>query len=116
MNIAKIAQKIQGQMEQFSGKLSYGLPKVARRFIGEALSGIRSRGSVRLSEIGRSLDEGIALHKTITHLSNQLQRPGLLEHVEERIIGLEAGGKRYPPYTMNSIPRTHLILRVRIER
>jgi hypothetical protein len=87
MNIAKIAQKIQGQIEQFSGKLSAGLPKVARRFVGEALYGIQSRGSVRLSEIGRSLAEGIALHKTITRLSNQLQRPGLLEHLEERIIG-----------------------------
>jgi hypothetical protein len=87
MNIAKIAQKIQGQMQQFSGKLSCGLPKVAGRFIGEALYGIQSRGSVRLSEIARSLDEGIALHKTITRLSNQLQRPGLLEHLEERIIG-----------------------------
>ena len=87
MNIEKIAQKIQGKMQQFSGKLSCGLPKVAGRFIGEALYGIQSRGSVRLSEIARSLDEGIALHKTITRLSNQLQRPGLLEHLEERIIG-----------------------------
>ena len=71
MNIAKIAQKIQEQM-QFSRKLSCGLPKVAGRFIGEALYGIQSRGSVRLNEIARSLDEGIALHKTITRLSNQL--------------------------------------------
>jgi hypothetical protein len=87
MNIAKIAKKIPGQMEQFSRKLSYGLPKVAKRFIGEAIYGIQSRGSVKLSEIARSLDEGIALHKTITRLSNQLQRPGLLEHLEKRIIG-----------------------------
>jgi hypothetical protein len=51
MNIAKIAKKIQAQMQQFSGKLSYGLPKVAKRFIGEAIYGIQSRGSVKLSEI-----------------------------------------------------------------
>ena len=98
MNIAKIAQKIQGQMQQFSGKLSCGLPKVAGRFIGEALYGIQSRGSVRLSEIARSLDEGIALHKTITRLSNQLQRPGLLEHLEERIIG--EGARRVQQETL----------------
>lgn len=98
MNIAKIAQKIQEQMQQFSGKLSCGLPKVARRFIGEAIYGIQSRGSVKLSEIARSLDEGIALHKTITRLSNQLQRRGLLEHLEERIIG--EGARRVQQETL----------------
>lgn len=42
---------------------------------------------MRLSEIGRSLDEGITLHKMITWLANQLKRPGLLEHLEKWIIG-----------------------------
>ena len=98
MNIAKIAHKIQGQMQQFAGKLSAGMPKVARRFVAEALYGIQSRGSVKLSEIARSLDEGIALHKTITRLSNQLQRPGLLEHIEKRII--EEGARRVQQETL----------------
>ena len=86
MNIAKIARKIQGQIHQFSGKLSRRLPKVARRFIEEMIYGIQTRGSVRLSEIARSLNETIPLKKTINRLSNQLKRPGLLEHIEGAII------------------------------
>jgi hypothetical protein len=87
VNIAKIARKIQGQIHQFSGKLSRRLPKVARRFIEEMIYGIQTRGSVRLSEIARSLNEGIPLKKTINRLSNQLKRPRLLEDIEEAIIG-----------------------------
>jgi len=86
MNIAKIARKIQGQIHQFSGKLSRRLPKVARRFIEEMIYGIQTRGSVRLSEIARSLNEEIPLRKTINRLSNQLKRPRLLEDIEEAII------------------------------
>ena len=76
MNVAKIAKKIQEQMHQFSGKLSQGLPKTAGRFVEEALYGIQSRGSVRLSEIARALNEAIPLQKTINRLSTQLKRPG----------------------------------------
>ena len=86
MNIAKIGKKIQVQIHHFSGKLSQGLPKVARRFIEEMVYGIQTRGSVRLSEVARSLNEGIALKKTINRLSQQLRRPGLLEHIEEALI------------------------------
>jgi hypothetical protein len=86
MNIAKIAKKIQVQIHHFSGKLSQGLPKVARRFIEEMVYGIQTRGSVRLSEVARSLNEAIALQKTINRLSQQLRRPGLLEHIEEALM------------------------------
>jgi hypothetical protein len=86
MNVAKIAKKIQEQMHQFAGKLSQGLPKTAGRFVEEALYGIQSRGSVRLSEIARALNEAIPLQKTINRLSTQLKRPGLLEHIEQAVI------------------------------
>jgi hypothetical protein len=86
MNIAKIGKKIQVQIHHFSGKLSQGLPKVARRFIEEMVYGIQTRGSVRLSEVARSLNEGIGLQKTINRLSQQLRRPGLLEHIEDALM------------------------------
>ena len=86
MTIAKIAKKIQVQNHQFSGKLSRGLPKVAGRFIEEMVYGIQTRGSVRLSEVARSLNEGIPLKKTINRLSQQLRRSGLVEHIEEALI------------------------------
>ena len=86
MNISKIAQKIQSQIHHFSGKLSQGLPKVAQRFVEEAIYGIQTRGFVRLSEVARSLNEDIPLRKTINRLSNQLKRPGLREHITDSVI------------------------------
>ena len=86
MNIAKTGKKIQEQIHHFSGKLSQGLPKTAGRFVEEALYGIQARGSVKLSEIARALNETITLQKTINRLSNQLKRPGLLEHIESAVL------------------------------
>lgn len=42
MNRSQVAGKLKGQICQFSGKLCKGLPKVAGRFVGEALYGILS--------------------------------------------------------------------------
>ena len=86
MNLSKTSKKIQKQMQQFSGKLSKGLPKTAGRFVEEAIYGIQARGCVKLSEIARSLNETIPLQKTINRLSNQLKRPGLLEHIESAVL------------------------------
>ena len=72
--IAQTAAKTRAHLEAFSGRLSAGLAKPARRFVSEALYGIAARGSVRLSEIGRSLEEPIPLIKTETRLSRNLAR------------------------------------------
>lgn len=98
MNIAKVARKIQAQNHHFSGKLSRGLPKVSRRFIEEMVYGIQTRGSVRLSEIARSLNEGIPLRKTINRLSQQLKRTGLVEHIEDALSA--EGGSRIKEDTL----------------
>ena len=50
MNVSKVTGKLKEQIHVFSGKLSAGLPKVASRFVHEALFGIQARQSVRLSE------------------------------------------------------------------
>ena len=86
MNLSKISKKIQQQIHQFSGKLSKGLPKTAGRFVEEAIYGIQARGSVKLSEIARALNETIPLQKTINRLSTQLKRSGLLEHIESAVL------------------------------
>ena len=64
--IAQTAVKMRAHLDDFSGRLSAGLSKPSRRFVLEALYGIAARGSVRLSEIGRALEETIALAKTET--------------------------------------------------
>ena len=68
-------------MDDFSGRLCAGLSKPARRFVSEALYGIAARGSVRLSAIGRALEETVSLAKTDTRLSRNLGREELRAHV-----------------------------------
>jgi hypothetical protein len=48
--------------------------------------GMSAKGSVRLSEIARALDESIPLKKTISRLSRQLSREGLGEALTNAVI------------------------------
>jgi hypothetical protein len=84
MNITQISLRLREQMEVFLGNLPACKP--ARRFALEALYGIASRGSLKLSEIARSLNESIALIKTENRLSRQAARPGLAEVVRDWVI------------------------------
>jgi hypothetical protein len=86
VNIAQIAGRLRGKIVQFSGKLSSGLPKVMRRFVAEAMYGIAAKGSVRLSEIARALEEPIAMKKTVNRLSSRLGYGALGDHLTDRII------------------------------
>ncbi len=84
--IAQTAAKMRAHLDHFSGILSVGLCKPARRFVGEALYGIAARQSVRLTEIGRALEEAIPLAKTETRLSRNLGRSELREHLGQAIL------------------------------
>jgi hypothetical protein len=86
MNLAKISGKLKEQIRDFSGKVSEGLPKVARRFVEEMLYGIACEQSLHLSKIARSLSENIPLIKTINRLSFELSRPGLWQKVTDGIL------------------------------
>jgi hypothetical protein len=90
--IAQSAVKIRGQIAQFSGNLSRGLCKAARRLVGEMLYGIQARQSVHLSEIVRSLEERIPAIKTENRLSNNLFRPEIREVLQPALAA--AGSSR----------------------
>ena len=90
MKDSKFGGKIRGQMVRFSGEVSVGMCKPARRFVGEAIYGIQVRQSVLLSEIARSLNEKIRLKKTETRLSNEVGRWGLGERLERNVLRLGA--------------------------
>ncbi len=90
MNDARIAWKIREQMAVFSGNVSQGLPKVSQRLVREVLYGVQARGSVLLSEIGRSLGEATGLKKIIERLGRQLERSGLRQQVRENLLALAA--------------------------
>ena len=55
--IARTAMRLREQIAHFSGNLSRGLSKPARRLVEEAIYGIQARQSVHLTEIARSLRE-----------------------------------------------------------
>ena len=111
--IAQTAVKMRAHLDDFSGRLSCGLSKPARRFVSEALYGIAARGSVRLSEIGRALEETIALAKTETRLSRNLGWPGLRAHLGAavlrqggaRIGGADASGSGHLGHRPSPTPR-----------
>ena len=90
MDDARIAWKIREQMAVFSGNVSQGLPKVSQRLVREVLYGVQARGSVLLSEIGRSLGEATRLKKIIERLGRQLERSGLRQQVRENLLTLAA--------------------------
>jgi hypothetical protein len=84
--IHRIGLKVRARIHGFSGKLCYGLGKVASRFVEEMIYGIQVRGSVRLSEVARSLGEGIRLKKVIDRLLRNLGRAKLWEHIGEAVL------------------------------
>ena len=84
--IARTATRMRAQLDAFSGTLSTAMCRAARRFVGEAVYGIAARQSVLLSEIGRALEEPIALAKTETRLSRNLGRPELGDHVSRAVL------------------------------
>ena len=86
MDDSRTAVRLREQIVQFSGDLSCGLCKPARRFVAEAIYGIQAKKSVLLSEIARSLNERIPLKKTETRLSVELGREGLRECLGERLL------------------------------
>jgi len=106
MHPARLAAKIQGQIERFSGKVSRGLTKPAARMVREVLVGIQARGSVRLSEIGRALGEPTALKKVIERLGRHLKRREVRERVEKNL--LELGAERVGEETLLIVDPTDI--------
>ena len=76
MRSAKVACKIREQIRQFSREVSVGLSKTAARMVREVIYGVQSRGSVRLSEIIRALEEGIELKKVVESVESATESKG----------------------------------------
>lgn len=85
MQISKLAFKLRGKITQFSGYVSTGLDKTARRFINEAIYGMLCSQSVMLTEIGRSLQSRVSLKKIEERFCRQLAKPGLWETLHRHI-------------------------------
>lgn len=90
MNANKVARNLRTQIGRFSGDLSEGLCLPAQRFVCEMVYGIQAAESVLLTEIGRALEEDIALRKTEYRLSRNLQREELEDTVQTNLLRMAA--------------------------
>jgi len=98
MHYARTASKVREQIIKFSGELSSGWPKVARRFLAETIYGIQARQSVHLTEIARALGEKIPIKKTQYRLCRQLGREDLGRKVLNGLSRM--GGQRVEKRTL----------------
>ena len=91
MNYSKMARKLRAKIAGFSGELSQGLPKVARRLVREMIYGIQASQSVVLTKVARTLEEEATIKKVEERLSRQLLRKGLGQRVQHNHLKLAAG-------------------------
>lgn len=92
MQDSKIRSRLKAQLSKFTRELTAGLSKPRSEFVGEMLFGIQASQDVKLSEIGRSLQEEIPLIKTEDRLSRNLGAECLETHLTERLA--ELGSRR----------------------
>ena len=90
MDYSRMARKLRDKIGEFSGELSWGLPKTAERFVREMLYGIQASQSVVLTKIGRTLEEQISIKKVEERLSRQLLRGGLGQRVQDNLLEMAA--------------------------
>ena len=84
--IHQIGRKLRQQIHYFSGELCKDMGVVASRFIEEAVFGLSASGSVRLTEIGRALEEKIPLHATHKRLSRNLADQSLEHNLGHNVL------------------------------
>ena len=80
--------RFKAQLSKFSGIISNPFCKTTQRFFREMLYGIQASKDIKLSNIGRSLQEDIELIKTEDRLSRNLSKEDFSDHINEEIIRL----------------------------
>ena len=86
--IHQIGRKLRHQIHYFSGELCNGMGAVVSRFVEESIFGLSASGSVRLTEIGRALEEKIPLHATHKRLSRNLADESLEHNLGSNVLKL----------------------------
>jgi hypothetical protein len=102
----QIGNKLRQQIHNFSGELCTNMGKVSSRLVEEVIFSLSVSGSVRLTEIGRSLEEDIPLHATHKRLSRNLADKSIGSAIERSVLQL--GAKRITDKTLLIIDPTDL--------
>ena len=106
MNNSQTAFKVRDQLSGFLGIFSPHFSKPVTGFIGDMLYGLLASQDIKLSCIGRGIDESIALKKTEERLSRHLGSEGLGEQIGECIA--REGSKRIKKDTLIVIDPTDI--------
>lgn len=106
MNRSQTALKVREQLARFLGIFYPHFSKPALTFLGDMLYGLQASKDVKLSCIGRGLDEEILLKKTEERLSRNLVREGIDEEIG-RVIATE-GAKHVGKDTLIVIDPTDI--------
>jgi hypothetical protein len=85
MNPTRIAHALREQFHDFTRTLAAEFSRPIQRFVEEMIYGISASGDVKLSNIGRALEEEIPLKKTEDRLSRNLKQKGLGEEMNRQI-------------------------------
>ena len=105
--VHQVGDRLREQIHRFSGELCTGLGKVASRFVEEMIFGISASGSVVLTRIARSLEEGISLHDTHKRLSRNLGNRAIRAKISKEV--LEQGAERIGEETLLIVDLSDLI-------
>ncbi|RPJ53062.1 MAG: hypothetical protein EHM23_31680 [Acidobacteria bacterium] len=92
MHDSKVRSRLKAQLTKFSSELCAGLSKPLGRFVSQMLFGIQSSQDVKLSNIGRSLQEEIPLIRTEKRLSRNLKSAELEKKLTPQLVRM--GGPR----------------------
>jgi len=91
MDYATTASKTQVQLRSFLGIFSPHFSKPKLRFLGQMLYGVQAAQDVKLSCIGRTLEEPISMKKIEDRLSRNLDEAGMDSIIRECIAREGAG-------------------------
>jgi hypothetical protein len=98
MHDTKVRSRLKAQLTKFSSELCAGLSKPLGRFVSQMLFGIQSSQDVKLSNIGRSLQEEIPLIRTEKRLSRNLKSAELEKELTSQLVRM--GSPRVQPNTV----------------
>lgn len=106
MNNSQTAFKVRDQLSEFMGIFSPHFSKPETGFIGDMLYGLQASQDIKLSCIGRGIDESIPLKKTEERLSRHLVSEGLGDQICECVA--REGSKRIRKDTLIVIDPTDI--------
>ena len=86
MQDSKVGSRLKAQLTKFALELCGDLPKPLSKFVTQMLFGIQASQDVKLSNVGRALNEAIPLIRTEKRLSRNLKHAELEAELTTKLV------------------------------